>query len=111
MPLTQLARSRWQEFFDSASRSAGARQATVEVTGLQLGDRIAADHAAFTGISYEPHDDTLTVFLQGLEHRIRQPRAVHVDVDGVALRSIEVIDVDEVHHIIQFTAALELPAP
>lgn len=111
MPLTQLARSRWQEFFDAASRAAGAQQATVEVTGLQLGDRIAADHVAMTGMTYEPQDDTLTLFLQGLEHRIRQPKAIHVDQDAGALHSIEAVDAEGVHHIIQFSAALALPAP
>lgn len=111
MPLTQLARTRWQEFFDTASRAAGTQQVTVEVTGLQLGDRIAADHVALTGMTYEPLEDTLTLFLHGLEHRIRQPTAIHVDVDAAALRSIEAIDSEGVHHIIQFSAALELPAP
>jgi hypothetical protein len=111
MALTQLARSRWQDFFDAASRAAGAQQATVEVTGLQLGDQIAADHAVLTGITYEPKDDTLTVILEGLEHRIRQPTAIHVDMDVGALRSIEAVDAEGVHHIVQFSAALELPAP
>lgn len=111
MPLTQLARSRWQEFFDSASRAAGTQQATVEVTGLHIGDQIAADHAALAGMTYEPHVDTLTLFLEGLEHRIRQPKAIHVDVDVGALRSIEVVDADGVHHIIQFSTALALSAP
>ena len=111
MPLTQLARNRWQEFFDLASRAAGAQQATVEVTGLRIGDRIAADHALLMGMTYEPADDTLTLFLSGLEHRIRHPKAIHVDQDIGALRSIEVTDAEDVHHIVQFSAALELPAP
>lgn len=111
MPLTQLTRSRWQESFDAASRAAGTQQATVEVTGLQLGDRIAADHVALAGMTYEPREDTLTIFLQGLEHRIRQPQAIHVDMDVAALRSVEAVDGQGVHHIIQFSAALELPAP
>lgn len=111
MPLTQLARSRWQEFFDTASRAAGAQQATVELTGLQIGDRIAADRAELAGMTYEPQADTLTLFLQGLEHRIRRPKDIHVDLEVGALRSIEVVDADGVHHIIQFSAALALPAP
>lgn len=111
MALVQLARSRWQAYFDAASRAAGAQTTRVEVTGLGLGDRIAADHADLVGISYEPGDDTLTLFLEGLEHRIRHPRAIHVEQDLAALHSIEAIDAEGAHHIIQFTAALELPAP
>lgn len=111
MALIQLARGRWQAFFDAASKAVGAQTVKVELTGLGLGDQIAADHATLTGITYEPGDDTLTLFLEGLEHRIREPRAIHVEQDLSALRSIEAIDADGVHHIIQFSAALELPAP
>ena len=95
-----------------ASSEAGAVQTvTVELTGLGLGDQMAAEHASLTGITYEPADDTLTLFLEGLEHRIRQPRAIHVEQELDALRSIEAIDAEGVHHIILFSAALELPAP
>lgn len=111
MALIQLARSRWQAFFDAASKAAGAQTVTVELTGLGLGDQMAAEHASLTGITYEPADDTLTLFLEGLEHRIRQPSAIHVEQELDALRSIEAIDAEGVHHIILFSAALELPAP
>lgn len=111
MALIQLARSRWQAFFDAASKAAGAQTVKVELTGLDLGDQISADHANLKGISYEPGDDTLTLFLEGLEHRIRQPRAIHVEQDLSALRSIEAVDAEGIHHIIQFSAALELPPP
>lgn len=111
MALRQLPRERWQAFFDAASRSAGAQSATVELTGLDLGDQLAADHAALVGITYEPRDDTLTLILEGLEHRIGHPREIHVDQDVTALHSIEAVDGEGVHHIIQFTAALELPGP
>lgn len=111
MPLTQLARGRWQAFFDVASRAAGAQRATVEVTGLQLGDRIAADHALLGGMTYEPEADTLTLLFEGLEHRILHPKAIHVDQDGSVLHSFEAVDADGVHHIVQFGAALELPSP
>lgn len=78
------------ELVVGASSAAGAQQATVEVTGLRIGDRIAADHAPLRGMTYEPADDSLTLFLPGLEHRIRHPKAIHLDQDIGALRSIEV---------------------
>jgi hypothetical protein len=111
MALTQLARERWQAFFDIASRGLTAQVTKVEVTGLQLGDRIAADHVPLLGVSYEPKNDTLTLHLEGLEHRVVRPRAIHVEQDGTVLRSFEAVDEDGVHHIVQFTTALELPAP
>lgn len=101
MPLTQIARERWKDFFDRASKAAAEQPTTVEVTGLSLGDRIAADRAALRGVSYEPREDTLTLFLEGLEHRIRQPRTIHVDEEGTRLNSFQAIDGDGVHHIVQ----------
>ena len=69
MPLIQLARSRWQEFFDATLKAVTARTAKVEVRGPGLGDRIAADWISLA-----------------------------VDAEGN-------------HHVVQFGAPLELPAP
>lgn len=109
--LTQLARDRWHAFFDATSRAGGAQRATVEITGLPLGAQIEADRLPLVGITYEPKDDTLTLIMEGLEHRITHPQAVHAELDGPMLRSLEVIDQDGLHHIAQFTQPLELPAP
>lgn len=108
MALKQLARESWPTFFDAVSKSAQVRTARVELTGLNLGHRLAADHAVLIGITYEPKPDTLTLMLEGLEHRIERPTAIHVEQDGTEVRSIEVVDAEGVHHIAQFHAALEL---
>lgn len=110
MPLIQLAKSRWQDFFDAASRALGTQTTKVELTGVGLGDRIAADWVPLAGMSYEPADDTLTLFIEGLEHRIRHPRTIHIDENVDTVRSFEAIDEDGVHHIVQFSTAIELRA-
>lgn len=100
MTLKQLDPQQWQAFFDQASRD-GERVATVEATGSTLGHRLVAEHSKLSGISYEPEGQMLTLFLQGLEHRIHRPRTIHVDQEGTRLSSLEVIDDDGVHHIVQ----------
>jgi hypothetical protein len=108
MSLTQISREHWKEFFDRASKAAAEQPTTVEVTGLGLGDRIAADRAPLRGVSYEPRDDTLTLFLEGLEHRIHRAKAIHAEqVDG-ELRSFEVVDADDNHHIVQLATPLAM---
>ncbi len=111
MPLKALARERWQAYFDHLSRALGEQRVTVEVTGLGLGDQIAAKQVQLLGLSYEPHDDILTVFMEGLEHRIRQPRRIHVDDDLKVLRSVEAVDAEGNHHIVQLSDPLGLPPP
>lgn len=103
MPLRALAKQHWQQYFDHASKALGAQRVKVEVAGLGLGDQIAANQVGLLGLSYEPHDDTLTVFMEGLEHRIRHPRDIHVDHDLDVLHSIEAVDAEGNHHIVQLS--------
>lgn len=109
MALTQLARSRWQGFFDDLSRGLHASTATVEVTGLGLGGHLAAEWVPWHGISYEPEADMLTLFLEGLEHRIAQPRTIHVEQDDGAMAGMEVVDAQGQHHVVLLGAAVPLP--
>lgn len=109
MALMKLDRQQWQSFFDKASRDLGESVATVEVTGTALGHRVVADHAALNGMSYEPEGDVVTLFLHGLEHRIRNPRSLHVDREGTVLNSFEAVDEDGVHHIVRLETSAALP--
>lgn len=111
MTLTEIPRAQWRQFFDAASRQLGARPTKVEVTGLGLGDQIAADWVDLVGVTYEPKDDTFTVAVEGLQHRIEHPRSIHVERDVQHIGSIEVIGPDDTHHIVQFSTPLELPPP
>jgi hypothetical protein len=111
MPLRQLARPRWQEYFERVSRSLGAKRVEIEVTGLGLGDQIAADWIALTGLSYDPKEDALTVFAEGLQHRIHHPRRIDIDHEFDWLHGIDAVDAEGNHHIVQLKDPLSLPAP
>jgi hypothetical protein len=111
MPLRQLARSRWQDYFDRVSASLGAQRVEIEVTGLGLGNQVAADWIPITGISYDPKDDLLIVFGDRLQHQIRHPRRVDIDHEFEWLHSIDAVDAEGNHHIVQLKDPLSLPAP
>lgn len=111
MPLRELAKNRWPSYFDQLSKSLGAQRVDIEVTGLGLGDQVAARLVGLRGVSYDPHDDSLTVFVDGLEHRIAHPRRIHIDHDLDVLHSIEAFDAEGNHHIVQLSEPLGLPAP
>lgn len=108
MPVTELPRARWQAYFDQVSKSLRDQRVKVEVVGLGLGDRIAADWLALDGLTYDPHDDALTVFAEGLEHHIRKPVKIHVDADLASMNSLEAVDAEGDHHIVLLSAPLRL---
>lgn len=110
MPTRQIQPDDWQQYFDRTSRQLKAANVDVEVSGLDLGVQVEAKHLPLQGFSYDPRDNAFSVVCEGLEHRIKSPRQIAVEVDGQKLKAVEVIDADEHKHIATLTEALELPA-
>jgi len=110
MPLRQLARSQWREYFDRVSSALGARGVDVEVTGLGLGEQVAAHWVALTGLSYDPKDGILVVSAGGLQQRIR-PARVDIDHEFDWLHNIDVVDAGGNHYVVQLKEPLNLPPP
>jgi len=111
MALEKLDPAQWKEFFDRVSKELGAREVEIEVAGLDIGDEIEAEWIPFTGVSYDPRDDVLSVFSDRIEHMIRKPREVWVDFGVDGLHSLEVMDADNHKQIILLRNDLALPAP
>ena len=109
MPLTQLAKTQWQAYFDSISKTLGATQVQIEVAGLALGDQIEADYIPLIGISYDPKDDVLSISAEGVEHMVSHPVQIYVDQDVGWLSSLEAVDKDGNRHIILLRDPLGLP--
>ncbi len=110
MALEKLESAQWKTFFDRVSKGLTAKQAEIEVEGLDIGDEIEADWIPFTGISYDPKDDVLSVFSEDLEHMIRKPKEIWVDLGVDGLHSVEVVDGDDHKQIIVLRDDLALPA-
>ena len=110
MALKQISRTQWQAFFDRVSKALPAKQVEIEVSGLGLGDRIAAEWVPLIGLSYDPHDDTFTVSAEGIDHRVPHPKQIHADADADTLRSVEAVDAENNHHIVLLKDPLRLPA-
>lgn len=110
MPTRNLERNEWQHYFDQVSRRLRASTVDVEVSGLDLGAQVEAEHLPLQGFSYDPKDDSFYLICEGLEHRIHHPRSIAVREDNAqSLKAVEVIDSEEHHHVITLTEALELP--
>ncbi len=109
MALEKLDSAQWKDFFDRVSRELTAKQVEIEVEGLDIGDEIEAEWIPFTGVSYDPRDDVLSIFSENLEHMIRKPKEIWVDIGVDGLHSMEVIDADDHKQIILLRDDLALP--
>lgn len=109
MALTQLAKPRWQDYFDRVSKTLGAKLVEIEVTGLGLGNQVQAEWLPLIGLTYDPKNDILAVALEGLQHNIQHPKQIHVEQDVETLYSIEVVDAGGEHHLLILKDPLRLP--
>jgi hypothetical protein len=111
MSASTLSKSEWSGFFENLSRTLQGKQAEIEVLSLKLGDEIEAEWLPLLGITYDPHNDLVEVALQDVDHMIRTPRDIYVDVGPVGVLTIEVTSADDTREIIRFRDPLMLPAP
>ena len=111
MALEKLDSAQWKEFFDRVSKELTAKQVEIEVAGMDIGDEVEAEWIPFTGISYDPKDDVLSIFSDRLEHMIRKPREIWADFGIDGLHSLEVVDADDHKQIVVLKNDLALPEP
>jgi hypothetical protein len=110
MATKKIARADWQSYFDRISKGLTGKRAEIEVTGLTLGDQVAAKWLPLIGITYDSKDDLLEIALEGLDHLIHKPLTVSVDDGPEGLRSMEIVDSDGRHQILKLTEPLMLSA-
>jgi len=95
MTARKLDKKEWQAFFDRISKLLEGKRAEIEVASLALGDQVEAEWLPLLGIVYDRKGDLVEVALDGLDHMIRKPREIYVDVDGEGLLSLEIVDAEE----------------
>lgn len=109
MATVKLEKAAWQPYFDQISKTLGGKQAEIEIASLKLGDQIEADWVPLLGIVYDPKNDLVEILLEGFDHMIRKPVEIFVERGPLGLSSMEVIDADDVRHIIKLRDPLMLP--
>ena len=88
MTTRKLEKTEWRSFLDRVSKLLDAKEAEIEVTSLRLGDQVEAEWLPLIGITYDPGDDLVEVALEGLDHMIRRPRDIYVEIGAGTLASI-----------------------
>lgn len=112
MAISKLEKTEWHTYFDRLSRILDGKSAEIEVSSLEIGDQIEAESLPLLGIVYDPKSDVVEVLLEGLDHLIHRPSEIFIDEEAVVgLKSVEVIDRDDVRQIIKLRTPLMLPSP
>ena len=112
----QIDVAQWGAFFDGISRRIGEdpAYATARVFTVRPGEVEGEQEAAWErlfGITWEPDEDTITVALDGLDHRIDTPRVIWSDEPvGESVRRVIVISRDEGRDEIVFRPEADMDA-
>jgi hypothetical protein len=111
MALLKLEKRQWHGYFDRLSKGLVGKQVEIEVASLALGVQVEAEWLPLLGIVYEPRKDVLEIALEKLDHMIRRPREIYADEDGIVLASLEIVDGEDIRHIVRLRQPLLLPPP
>ncbi len=113
MALKRIDRSEWQDFFDKVSKSMKDQQAEIEVAAFSVFDQIEAEWLTIIGISYDPKDDIISVYLENekgdnLDHLIHRPEKVEVYYKDDAITEFSILSNDGSDTIIRLKSPLKL---
>lgn len=116
MALKKLDKAEWQGLFDHLSKILVGKRAEIETASLDWGDQIEAEWLPFLGITYDPKNDLVEIVLESpkrenIDHLIRHPREIYIDVGGAGFRSMAIVDGDGVMQIVTLRDPLMLPPP
>lgn len=113
MSFQLIEKPEWQTLFDGISKILDGKFVEIEVIGLDLGDQLEVEWLPVNGITYDPKDDALYIYIKGvdrdLDHMIPSPREVYIEFGSPGLSHVVVIDPDDHKQIVRFRAPLELP--
>lgn len=106
MAIRQLPPADWNDYFDAFSKAkddAGrVDYAEIRVFSPEIGAQPQTKWLPLQGLTYDPKDDRLDVFVTGIDHMIVYPKVIHVDETNGRLDSIEVVREDGTYEVIEF---------
>ena len=96
-----IERDEWKREFDELWRRMEGKNILIEVEGLHLGDQIEAEHVELKGLSYDPKDDVVQVWVGPLDHMIHHPKQIALAVEHGYLLAIDITDAEGNQHLIK----------
>lgn len=112
MGIKKIERNHWKSYFEQLAHRLVNQQGEIEVDALTIGSQRVTDWVPLLGVLYDPREDLLAVMMEGVDHMIRHPQAIHIDeadtVEG-APASLQVVDAEQARHIVKFRPAPAVP--
>lgn len=105
----KLTRKQLQNFFDQMAPVLEGTQAELEIVGIDIGDQIAHGWAGLDAVTYDTHDDVISIAIDGIEHLIEHPSFVLLQWAGDSIKSLTVVDPEEHKHILRLRRPIALP--
>jgi hypothetical protein len=110
MEFLQLPHESWHGFFTDMTQAVRGRQIDVEIVGMDVGDEQEAEGVPLSGITYEPVEDALYVFVDGeVDHGISHPREIYVELGEAGVKQLVVFDAQDRREFVRIRAAMQLP--
>lgn len=101
----QIPRDQWKNYFDAFTkkhlRDDLPESVTVELVSPELGGQVQAEGARLRGISYDPKNGALEVYLDKVDARAHNPKEIWVEEDDDGfLPSVEIVRGDGTKEIL-----------
>ncbi len=96
-----LDRKDWDKELAKLWKLLDGREVEVEVQAPTLGDQIEAEHVPLKGLSYDPKNNMVQIWVGDIDHMIHKPQKIMVVYDAdERFIAIDITDKDGEQHII-----------
>ena len=101
METRTLDKSEWADELIRLWRAMDGKEVMVEVEALKLGDQIEAEHVPLKGLSYDPKDDVVQMWVGDIGHTIHCPTKIDLAYADGKLSAIDITDTDGEQHLLR----------
>lgn len=110
MSTKSILKADWKRYLDDYSKNIQSEVVELDVESLELGDQIEAEWVTLKGMSYDPKDDTLCIFMNALQHFIAHPKNIWAVENAGKISSIQIEDREGTKHLINVRDAASVKA-
>jgi hypothetical protein len=103
-----LTRSEWRRFCDNVSKAIAGRSVELDVTSLNLGEKVEARWLPLLGMVFDARGDVLEIALDGIGHSILSPRELLLEETERGLVAIEIVGTGDTVETLRFREPLRL---
>ena len=95
MSTRALPRAEWRRYCNRVSKELAGRRVELDVTSLDVGDRVQARWLPLLGVVYDVRGDVLEIALDGIGHSILAPREIHLEETERGLVAFEIVGAND----------------